>query len=117
MELHANYTIDYLQDFIEESAKRQEKTIIFLRSTGWNSSTDVDAINASYDLYRSRLPLDIFTALQQSEYAFIICDNVTEAMEWCEDLFPINQASCTRPEDYIFYGVYSPQGQLLADNE
>ncbi len=91
MELHANYTIDYLQDFIEESAKRQEKTVIFLRSTGWNSSSDVDAINASYDLYRSRLPVDIFGALHESEYSFIICDNVDEAMEWCEDLFPVSQ--------------------------
>lgn len=117
MELHANYTIDYLQDFIGESAKSQGKTIIFLRSTGWNNSSNVESINASMDLYRSRLSLDIFTALQQSEFSFIICDNVEEALEWCDDMFPENQASCTRPEDYIFYGVYSPLGQLLADNE
>ena len=117
MELHANYTIDYLQDFIGESAQRQEKTIIFLRSTGWNNSTDVDAINASRELYKTRVTLDIWTALDRSEYTFILCDDVEEAIEYCEDAFPESQASCTRPEDYIFYAVYGPNGQLLADNE
>ena len=117
MELHANYTIDYLQDFIGASAKMQEKTIIFLRSTGWNSSSDVDAINASRNLYKTRMELDVWTGLDQSEYVFIVCDNTEEALEYCEDLFPSSKEACSRPEDYIFYAVYNPQGQLLADNE
>ena len=117
MELHANYTINYLQDFIGESAKRQEKTIIFLRSTGWNNSTDVDAINASRELYKTRISLDIWTDLTQSEYVFIACDNTEEAFDFCEDVFPASQAACTRPEDYIFYAIYGPNGQLLSDNE
>jgi len=117
MELHANYTIDYLQDFIGASAKMQEKSIIFLRSTGWNSSSDVAAVQTSMDLYKTRMELDVWTALSESEYVFIICDDVNEALEYCEDIFPESQAACTKPENYIFYAVYGSNGQLLADNE
>ena len=117
MELNANYDIDYLADFIGQSALTQEKSVIFLRSTGWNSSSNVDAINASVAKYRLVLPLDILTALQQSEFTFIMNDNVEEALEFCEDAFPSSQSIVTTPEDYIFYAVYGPNGQILADNE
>jgi hypothetical protein len=117
MELHANYTIDYLTDFIGDAAQRRESAVIFLRSSGWNNSTNVDAINASMNRYKSALSLDVWTALHQSEFSFIICDNVREAMEWCESVFPDSLQQCAIPEDYIFYAVYGPNGQILASNE
>lgn len=117
MELNANYDIDYLADFIGQSALAQEKSVIFLRSTGWNSSSNVDAINASVEKYRLVLPVDILTSLQESEFAFIANDNVEEALEFCDDAFPASQSEVTTPEDYIFYAVYGPNGQILADNE
>lgn len=117
MELHANYEIDYLTDFIGDAAQRRESAVIFLRSTGWNRSTDVDAINASMEFYKTILPLDIWTALHQSEFSFIVCDDIEEAMEFCEDAFPSSQTSVTTPENYIFYAVYSPNGQILVSNE
>ena len=112
-----NYDVFYFDNFIERYVASNNKSLIYLRSTGWNNSSDVDAINASRDLYKVRLSLDIWTDLTQSEHVFILCDNTEEAFDFCEDAFPESQAACTRPEDYIFYAIYGPNGQLLSDNE
>ena len=117
MELNTNYEAYYFEDLIGKYAISKQKGIVYLRSWGWNNTSDVDAINASMSLYRSRLPLDIYTALTQSEFVFLEVDNVAETMEFCEDMFPASQASTAEKAHYIFYAVYNAQGQKLADNE
>lgn len=117
MELNTNYTANYFEDFIGAAAVSKGKPIIFLRSWGWNNTSDIDAINTSMDLYKSIIPLDIFTALHQSEFVFVEVDSLEEAMIFCEDAFPESQASVTNPANYIFYAVYNSQGQQIASNE
>ncbi|CAF34294.1 hypothetical protein S-PM2d229 [Synechococcus phage S-PM2] len=117
MELNTNYTSTYFEDFIGSAAVAKQKCIIFLRSWGWNNTKDIDAINASMDVYKSLIPLDIFTALHQSEFVFIEADSVEEAMIFCEDAFPESQSSVSNQANYIFYAVYNKQGQLITSNE
>jgi len=117
MELNTNYVAKYFEDFIGESAKAKNRGVIFLRSWGWNNTKDIEQINASMELYKMRLPLDIYTALHQSEFVFVEIDNVVEAMEFCEDMFPQSQASTAEQAFYIFYAIYNDQGQIIASNE
>ena len=113
-----NYNTFYLDNFIEKYAAQLGKPVLYLRSTGWNASSDVDAINASYTKYQSILPNDLWTALKNSEFVFSeIDDDVADTMEWLEDNFPSSQASTAIPEDYIFYSLVNAEGQQVASNE
>jgi len=113
-----NYNTFYFDNFIERYAAQIGKTVLYLRSTGWNTSSDVDAINASYTLYKDILPGDLWTALKNSEHVFCeVDDDVADTIEWCRDNLPASQASCTTPENYIFYSICNAEGQQLASNE
>ena len=111
-----NYDVFYFDNFIERYVASNNKSLIYLRSTGWNNSSDVDAINASYDLYRDLLPLDLFTALQNSEFVFVEVHDLVETEEFLTSNFPENQASCARPEDYIHYTLFNAAGQTIMAN-
>ena len=111
-----NYDVFHFDNFIERYVASNNKSLIYLRSTGWNNSSDVDAINASYDLYRDLLPLDLFTALQNSEFVFVEVHDLAEAEEFLTSNFPQDQASCTRPEDYIHYTLFNATGQTIMAN-
>tara|TARA_B100000035_G_scaffold234050_1_gene202321 strand:- start:997 stop:1344 length:348 start_codon:yes stop_codon:yes gene_type:complete len=113
-----NYNTFYFDNFIERYAAQIGKPVLYLRSTGWNTSSNVDAINASYALYKDILPGDLWTALKNSEHVFCeIDDDVADTMEWCGDNLPASQASTTTPENYIFYSLVNAEGQQLASNE
>ena len=117
MELNTNYNTAYMHDFICSDAATKEKPIIFIRSWGWNNTTDVSAINASMDLYKSILPLDIWTSMHVSEFTFIEAEDLTLAVDWCDDVFPKSQESTTNQANYVFYAVYNTVGQLVSSNE
>jgi len=113
-----NYNTFYLDNFIEKYAAQLGKPVLYLRSTGWNSSSDVDAINASYEVYKDILPNDLWTALKNSEHVFCeVDDDVADTMEWLGDNLPSSQASTAIPEDYIFYSLVNAEGQQVASNE
>lgn len=112
------YDTFYFDNFIERYADERGKTILYLRSTGWNASSDVDAINASYAVYENILPNDIWTALKNSEHVFCeVDDDIADVQTWLGDNLPVSQASCTTPENYIFYSLVNAQGQQIASNE
>tara|TARA_B100001250_G_scaffold46655_1_gene36556 strand:- start:3985 stop:4332 length:348 start_codon:yes stop_codon:yes gene_type:complete len=113
-----NYNTFYLDNFIEKYAAQLGKPVLYLKSTGWNASSDVDAINASYAVYQDILPNDLWTALKNSEHVFCeIDDDVADTMEWLSDNLPSSQASTATPENYIFYSLVNAEGQQLASNE
>lgn len=112
------YDTFYFDNFIERYADERGKTILYLRSTGWNASSDVDAINASYEVYKDILPNDLWTALKNSEHVFCeVDDDIADVQTWLGDNLPESQASCTTPENYIFYSLVNGQGQTIASNE
>lgn len=113
--LNSNYECMYFQDIIENYAVSNEKCVVYLRSYGWNNSDNVERINQSMDIYSNILPLDIFTALQQSEFVFISIDSIQEAIDFFDDVLPESQASCDK-EDYIHYTIYNSLGQVIVNN-
>jgi hypothetical protein len=117
MELNSEYRATYFDDFIGEAAVSKGKATLFIRSWGWNNTTDVAAINASREFYKPLIPLDIWTAMDQSEFSFVECDNIEEISEWCEDTFPESQAGTTDQSKYIFYALYNALGQIIDSNE
>lgn len=115
--MNTPYDVYYFDNFIENYARMKGKAVVMLRSYGWNNSSDVDAINASYTLYQSILPGDLWTALKQSEYVFMEVDDIQQTKEFLEASLPESQASTTTPENYIFYSLCNAEGQIIANNE
>jgi hypothetical protein len=113
--INTDYQAKYFEEFIGDYAKIKQKAVVYLRSYGWNNSTDIDKINQSMEIYKSILPLDLFTALHQSEMIFVEIDDIKEAMNFFDDVLPEDQASCEL-EQYIHYSIYNSQGQIIANN-
>jgi len=110
-----DYETLYLANFIEKSVELIGKPVIYLRSYGWNNSTDVEKINQSMDVYKSMLPVDMFDALHQSEFVFLVLEDIEEAIQFCEDTFPKDQASCEK-EFYIHFSIMNELGQTVYSN-
>ena len=117
MELNSEYHAPYLDDFIGAAAAAKGKAVVMIRSWGWNNTSDVAAINASREFYKPLIPLDIWTAMFESEFSFCEVSNIVETLDWLEDTFPESQATCTDQSKYIFWALYNDQGQPIADNE
>jgi len=113
--LNATYDSMYFEDLIEEYAKSNNKCVVYLRSYGWNNSDNVERINQSMEIYKNILPLDIFTALTQSEFVFVTLDGEQQAMDFFDDVLPESQASCDK-EDYIHFTIFNSLGQKIASN-
>jgi len=114
--MNSEYQIFFFDNFIERYAKTVSKPIIYLRSYGWNHSQDIDKINESMEFYKDILPLDIFTALKNSEFSFIEVDSVEQAAEFLVINFPENQAEVAYPELYIHYSLCNEIGQIILSN-
>jgi hypothetical protein len=91
------------------------KPHIYIRTYGWNNSTNVDKINESKEVYKNILPKDMFITLDQCEFSMIEVNDVKEAMEFCEDNFPDSSTEC-EPEFYIHYTIFNAEGQILESN-
>jgi hypothetical protein len=114
--MNTDYEVFYFDNFIERYAAAKGKAVVYLRSYGWNNSSNVDAINASMDIYRDLLPTDLFTALKNSEFVFMEVDNIAETMEFLETNFPESQETTSIPENYIHYTLYNSIGQTIISN-
>jgi len=78
--MNTPYDVYFFDNFIERYALAKGKPVVLLRSYGWNHSTDVDAINASYAVYESILPTDMWTALKNSEYVFLEVEDLDDTL-------------------------------------
>ncbi len=115
--MNTDYEVLYFDNFIGKYAAAIGKPVVYLRATGWNNSTNVDAINASYDLYKDILPLDLWTTLKNSELVFMEVEDITDTLNFLNNDFPESQATTATPENYIFYALYNAEGQIIASNE
>lgn len=114
--MNTDYEVFYFDNFIGRYAAQLGKPVVYLRSYGWNHSTNVDAINASYDLYKEILPIDWWTALKNSEYVFVEVEDLNETIEFLDNYFPESQEGTQTPENYIHYSLYNAQGQIITSN-
>ena len=110
------YQLYDLQTFIGRYAALTGKPLVYFRVYGWNNSTDVDAINASMELYSSILPLDYTTVFKDSEHVVLELEEMGDIMNFLQDNFPAQQAG-TPKEQYIFYALYNDEGQVILANE
>lgn len=115
--MNTDYEVYYFDNFIGKYAAAIGKPVVYFRATGWNNSSDVDAINASYALYEDILPIDLWTALKNSEMVFMEVDDIIEVQKFLDNDFPESQETTTTPENYIFYALYNAEGQVIASNE
>ena len=115
--MNNDYEVFYFDNFIGKYAAAVGKAVVYFRAYGWNHSSDVDAINASMDLYKEILPIDIWTALSNSEFVFMEVDDIQETIDFLESNLPDSQATTTTPENYIHYSLYNDQGQIILSNE
>ena len=110
-----NYQAFQFSEMISDYAKRIEKPFVFIRASGPHSTNDVEVANKTFDLYRSILPLEIYTILFYNEIFFLSFDDIEQALEFCEDYFPSSQTKCS-PEEYVHYSIYNKEGQLIFSN-
>jgi hypothetical protein len=111
----SEYNCVYFEDMMAKYISLLGKPIIFLRSYGWNNCADSEKIEKSKELYKTFLPLDVYTTLTQCEFSVIEIGDVGEAIEFCEDSFPESFEKCN-DEEYIHYKVFNAQGQVVANN-
>jgi hypothetical protein len=114
--MNSDYQIFYFDNFIENYAKMLGKPVIYLRSYGWNNSSDVDKINQSIETWTNILPLDILTYLKNSEFCFIEVDDIADAAEFLQNSFPTSQSDVAYPELYIHYTLCNEIGQVILSN-
>lgn len=109
------YDTLHLANFIEKSVQLIGKPVVYMRSYGWNNSTDVDKINQSMDVYKQMLPVDMFNALHDSEFVFLILEDIEEAIQFFGDTFPKSQSECEK-EYYIHFSIINEIGQTIYSN-
>lgn len=114
--LYSNYNVSYFEDFIANHAALIGKPVVYLRSFGWNNSTNVESINESMSFYEQILPADVFVCLKNSEFVFMEVDDIEQAMIFLEDNFPKSQTDVGYPELYIHFSLYNALGQIILSN-
>lgn len=113
--INSDYTCKYFEELIEEYANYTGKCVVYLRSYGWNNSDNIEKINESMEVYKNLLPLDMFTALHQSEFVFVTIEDIQEAINFFDEILPEDQSKCEK-EFYIHYTIYNSLGQVIANN-
>ena len=118
MTISTNYQVYDLETAVGKYAAKIQKPVLFLRTTGWNNSSDVDKINASKAIYADTIPTDMYTQLVNGEWHVTVLDELSDIQQFVTDTFPESQAQvASNPEMYIFYALYNDQGQVIDSNE
>jgi len=92
------------------------KPVIYIRTYGWNNSSNVDKINESMEIYKNILPVDIFNTMKNTEFLFIEVDNIVEAEEFLSHNFPESQSNVGFPELYVHFSLCNELGQIILSN-
>ncbi len=118
MTISTNYQVYDLETAVGNYAAKIQKPVLFLRTTGWSNSNDVDKINASKAIYADTIPTDMYTQLVNGEWHVTVLDELSDIQQFVTDTFPESQAQvASNPEMYIFYALYNDQGQVIDSNE
>ena len=118
MTISTNYQVYDLETAVGKYAAKIQQPVLFLRTTGWNNSSDVDKINASKAIYADALPTDMYNQLVNGEWHVVVLDELSDTMQFVSDAFPESQAQvASTPEMYIYYAVFNDEGQIIDSNE
>lgn len=118
MTISTNYLVYDLETIIGKYAAKIQKPVLFLQTTGWNNSSDVDKINASKAIYADTVPSDMYNQLVNGEWHVTVLDELSDIVQFLDDTFPTSQAQVADdPEMYIYYVLFNDQGQAIESNE
>ena len=118
MTISTDYQVYDIETIVGKYAAKIQQPILFLRTTGWNESSDVDKINASKEIYADALPTDMYNQLVNGEWHVVVLDELSDTMQFVSDAFPESQAQvASTPEMYIYYAVFNDEGQVIDSNE
>ena len=118
MTISTDYQVYDLETAIGKYAAKIQQPVLFLRTTGWNNSSDVDKINASKAIYANTIPTDMYNQLVNGEWHVTVLDEMSDVQQFLIDTFPASQAQVADdPEMYIYYALFNDQGQVIDSNE
>ena len=118
MTISTNYQVYDLETAVGKYAAKIQQPVLFLRTTGWNNSSDVDKINASKAIYADTIPTDMYNQLINGEWHVTVLDEMSDIVKFLDDTFPESQAQVVDdPEMYIYYALFNDQGQVIDSNE
>ena len=118
MTISTNYQVYDLETAVGKYAAKIQQPVLFLRTTGWNNSSDVDKINASKAIYADTIPTDMYNQLINGEWHVTVLDEMSDVQQFLIDTFPTSQAQVADdPEMYIYYALFNDQGQVIDSNE
>ena len=118
MTISTEFQMYDLESVLGKYAAKVQKPCVFIRTTGWNDSSDVDKINESKAVYQDTVPSDMYTQMINGEWHIMELDELADIETFLTDTFPTSQAQvASTPEMYVFYALYNDQGQIIASNE
>ena len=118
MTISTNDQVYDLETAVGNYAAKIQQPVLFLRTTGWNNSSDVDKINASKAIYADTVPTDMYNQLVNGEWHVTVLDELSDVQQFVTDTFPASQAQvASTPEMYIYYALFNDQGQVIDSNE
>lgn len=101
-----------LVDLLEETIKTPT---VLIRGVGPHNEADPEKSKAAFEVYKNILPTEVYTAFSQDEFITVSFNAVEEALDFCDDNFPVNKDKCP-PEQYVQVWVYNESGELLFSN-
>lgn len=113
--MNTEYQVYFFENFIEKYAQATGKCVAYIRTYGWNNTSDIDKINESISLYEDLLPTDFITVMKNSEFIFVEIEDISEAIDFFESYFPENQENC-EPANYVHFSLYNHLGQIVLSN-
>ena len=118
MTISTDYQVYDLETIVGKYAAKIQQPVLFIQTTGWNNSSDVDKINASKAIYADTVPTDMYNQVVNGEWHVTVLDELSDVEQFLDDTFPTSQAQvASNPEMYIYYALFNDQGQVIDSNE
>lgn len=101
-----------LVDLLEETIKTPT---VLIRGVGPHNEVDSEKSKAAFELYKNMLPDEVYVAFSQDEFITVSFNTSEEAIDFCEDNFPVNKDKCPSSQ-YVQVWAYNESGELLYSN-
>lgn len=106
-----------LAEALSEYAFSIKQCVVVFTPT-WKYSNDVDLINAAWDFYSDKMPLEIFTRIKNSDWGFMKFPTFDMALAHARMYFPFYcEVDPINPKFRIDCMIYDEEGKLAWTNE
>lgn len=106
-----------LAEALSEYAASIKQCILVFTPT-WKCSNDVELINAAWDYYSDKMPLDIHHSIKYSDWSFVKFPTFDMALSYARMYFPFYcEIDPINPKFRIDCMIYDEEGKLAWTNE